>query len=161
MYACYRREDAADAATMLDAAAIVLANYPDEVMETVTHPVTGIPGRMKWPPNIAEIREACAIAMGPIRAQEERERRHEGFRALPPEPPRERLSAEQIAEKYGPNYGLKQTESNEQQRAIARDRLRDANRRVFEHECVREGMDPATATVSPALAKMIRGTSKA
>lgn len=112
MYACYRREDAADAATMLDAAAVVLANYPDEVMETVTHPVTGIPGRLKWPPNIAEIREACEIALAPIKARREREAAAERVR-------REREAADRIeAERparpgyddlkahYGPNWGI-------------------------------------------------------
>lgn len=91
---------------MLDAAAIVLASYPDEVMNAVTHPVTGIPGRIKWPPNIAEIREACEAMMEPIRRDEDRRRRLEESRRLTAEMQHERLTMEEIHARHGKNYGL-------------------------------------------------------
>lgn len=104
------------AETMLDAAAVVLASYPDEVMNSVTHPVTGLPGRLKWPPNIAEIRQACEIAVAPIRAQEERDRaiqeqlrrREEDDAYVSQLPPRDnRLSYDELKAKYGDNWGIK------------------------------------------------------
>ena len=91
---------------MLDAAAIVLAAYPDEIMETVTHPVRGLPGRMKWPPNIAEIREACEALMEPIRRQHEREDRIERTRAYITQQPCERMTTEEMEARYGKDSGL-------------------------------------------------------
>lgn len=109
MYACYRREDAADAGTMLDAAAVVLASYPDEVGEAVTHPVTGLPGRNKWPPNIAEVREACEIAMGPVRARMAREQaERETLAARAGDQPRSgRLSYDELKAKHGEGWGIR------------------------------------------------------
>lgn len=109
MYACYRREDAADAVTMLDAAAAVLADYPEPVIRVVTDPRTGLPGRCKWPPNIAEIREACEREFAPIARENERRRRAEETRRLlgEPEAPRgRRLSLDELRAKYGPNWGI-------------------------------------------------------
>jgi hypothetical protein len=112
LYGCYRKEEAASAETMLDAAAIVLATYPDEIMETVTHPVRGLPGRMKWPPNIAEIREACEELMAPIRREAERRSQIERQRRLI-EGDRgsritneQRMTAEEMEARYGKDYGL-------------------------------------------------------
>lgn len=106
LYSCYRKEDAAAAETMLDAAAIVLASYSDEVMNAVTHPVTGIPGRIKWPPNIAEIREACETAIAPIRRDQERRRRLDESRRLTAEAPHERMTMAEIHVRHGTDYGL-------------------------------------------------------
>jgi hypothetical protein len=37
----------------------VLEQFPDEVITYVTDPRTGIQRRMKWPPTISEVIEAC------------------------------------------------------------------------------------------------------
>lgn len=37
----------------------VLEQFPDDVIRYVTHPATGIQRRLKWPPTINEIVEAC------------------------------------------------------------------------------------------------------
>lgn len=37
----------------------VLEGFPDEVITHVTDPRTGIQRRMKWPPTISEVIEAC------------------------------------------------------------------------------------------------------
>ena len=38
---------------------VVLEQFPDEVISYVTNPATGIQRRLKWPPTINEIVEAC------------------------------------------------------------------------------------------------------
>lgn len=53
---------------------VVLAHYPPAVMERVVHPMHGLPGRLKFIPTLAEIREACAAE---LEAMEHARRRHE------------------------------------------------------------------------------------
>jgi len=105
MYGCYRRQDADDAVTMLDAVAVVLAEYPQSVMATVTDPRTGLPGKSKWPPSVPEVREACEIEMAPIRRQMARERASSMAPALAA-PEDEKPSYESLRAKYGPSYGI-------------------------------------------------------
>lgn len=64
MFGCYRKSDAADPDTYVAALTMVLANYSEDVVAHVTHPVTGLPGRKTqsgWsgPPDIADVKEAC------------------------------------------------------------------------------------------------------
>jgi hypothetical protein len=90
---------------MLDAVAVVLAEYPQAVMATVTDPRTGLPGKSKWPPSVPEVREACEIEMAPIRRQMARERASSMAPALAA-PEDESPSYEALRAKYGPSYGI-------------------------------------------------------
>lgn len=45
----------------------VLADYPDDVLERVVDPRSGLPSRMNWLPTIAEIKSACEDIYGPRR----------------------------------------------------------------------------------------------
>jgi hypothetical protein len=168
MYACYRREDAAQAETMLDAVAAVLAEYPEEVIRLVTDPRTGLPGRMKFPPAVAEVREACELAMGPVNARAAREKREAEAAAQVAE--RERLEEfcrtvpkVDLKERHGPNYGLGSPGIVKEDEARAKHlaRVADANERLFRHECKAAGIDPDKTDVSPALAAIIKGRQQA
>lgn len=163
MYACYRREDAAQAETMLDAVAAVLAEYPEEVIRHVTDPRTGLPGRMKFPPAVAEVREACELAMGPIKAREERDRRQSAAAVQIAE--RERLEEfyrnapkvdlrERHAEYFDGRAGV---EKPDEARRRQMSHIEAANRQLFHNECVAANVDPGKAQVSPTLAAIIRG----
>ena len=66
---CYRKGDAEDPETFVAAVASVLASYPQEVAYRVTDPRSGLPGRSKWLPTPAEVREACEAEMSPARAE--------------------------------------------------------------------------------------------
>lgn len=59
MFGCYRKGDANDPVTYVAAIAAVLSEYPADVVQSVTDPRRGIPGKLKWPPNPAEIIDAC------------------------------------------------------------------------------------------------------
>jgi hypothetical protein len=71
----YRKKgEAANPEVFVAAIAATLCLYPPEVVQRVTDPRTGIASRLKWIPEVAEIREACETEMAPIRRRQERER---------------------------------------------------------------------------------------
>src|SRR5262249_23628308 len=59
LFGCYRKGEANDPETYTLAVAAVLADYEPEVIRRVTDPRTGIPRKLKFMPNPAEIAEAC------------------------------------------------------------------------------------------------------
>ena len=71
MFSCYRKADADTPEIFLDAAAAILAEYPDEIIVRVTDPRVGLPSRLKWPPQPSEIKEACESLWGPFRYKAE------------------------------------------------------------------------------------------
>lgn len=64
---CFRTGDATDPEVYTRAVVVVLADYPDDVIERVIDPRSGIPSRMNWLPTIAEIKSACEDIEGPRR----------------------------------------------------------------------------------------------
>lgn len=69
MFGCYRKGDANDPETYTAAVAAILSEYSPEVVQRVTDPRTGIPRRMKFMPNPAEVAEACDNAKASIKAE--------------------------------------------------------------------------------------------
>jgi hypothetical protein len=59
LLSAYRRDDYADPVGFVTQLGLVLADYPDDVIEYVTDPRTGIQHRQKFPPVIAEVADAC------------------------------------------------------------------------------------------------------
>lgn len=166
MYACYRRDDAANPEIFLDAAAAILASYPDDCIMWVTDPRTGIPGTLKWPPQPSEVKEACEDYMAPLRRREERElslkrqlaERAELERQEANRP--DRLTIEELKAKYGETWGLNPREevvaANQEQRDRARQRLE----RDIQAEYEAHGEEPVRAgelLISRELANKLRG----
>jgi hypothetical protein len=105
---CYRTGEANDPETYVAAVTAVLARYPEEVITTVTHPVTGLPKKIGWLPTIKEVGEACDAAVEPIRQNEARLKRiKEQMEMRERERRGERPSLEQMQEKYGKDWGIK------------------------------------------------------
>ncbi len=107
---CYRTGDANDPETYVAAVAATLAHFPDEVITQVTHPVTGMPSRMKWLPSVSEVRMACEDVMEPIEEARRREERiarqladRERYEAL-----RSKLrpTYNELKAKFGDNWGI-------------------------------------------------------
>lgn len=69
MFGCYRKGDANDPEVYTAAVAAILAEYDPEVIRRITDPRTGIPRRMKFMPNPAEISEECEAAKRLIAAE--------------------------------------------------------------------------------------------
>lgn len=59
MYRFYRRSDAFDPEIFSVGAAAVLEEYPRDIVDFVTDVRTGMPSRMKYPPEVKDIRDAC------------------------------------------------------------------------------------------------------
>lgn len=63
---CYRTGAANDPEIYVRAIVSVLMRYPEQVVNAVTEPATGLPSRLKWLPAVAELVEACEAEMAPI-----------------------------------------------------------------------------------------------
>lgn len=99
---CYRREDFADVDIASRAFVSVLARYPEDVVIKVTEPATGIPSKLKWPPSIAEVVDACNEAMAPLLREFDRkmvEYRH--HKMLPPPTPGPKMTLAEMEAKLG------------------------------------------------------------
>ena len=104
---CYRTGEANDPDTYVAAVMAVLARYPEEVITSVTHPVTGLPSKKSWLPTVKEVSEACAHAHQPIvenvirlqRIKEQMEMRDRMAKGKRP-------TLEQLKAKYGPDWGI-------------------------------------------------------
>lgn len=59
LFCAYRTDQYADPEGFMVSLGAVLEQFPDEVITYVTSPRTGIQRRLKWPPTINEIVEAC------------------------------------------------------------------------------------------------------
>lgn len=59
LFSAYRREDFADPEGFVAQLGLVLTEFSDEVVIYVTSPRTGLQRRLKWPPTISEVIEAC------------------------------------------------------------------------------------------------------
>lgn len=59
LFSAYRRDEFADPEGFILQVGVVLEAYSDAVIVAVTSPRTGIQRRLKWPPSIAELVQAC------------------------------------------------------------------------------------------------------
>jgi hypothetical protein len=111
---CYRTGDANDPKTYVAAITAVLAHYPEEVMTSVTHPVTGLPSECGWLPTIKEVTHACNAAVEPIKQREARQKRiREQMEMREREEFGIKPTMDQLKEKYGENWGLTPREPKE------------------------------------------------
>lgn len=114
---CFRTVDASDAERFIGAIAAILQMFSPDIVQDVCDPRTGLPGRMKWMPSVAEVKEACEARSaekarhkrfenwGKNDDAEERERMKDQGR-LPPPPPEKRPTLDELKAKYGANWGL-------------------------------------------------------
>src|ERR1035437_9565097 len=104
---CYRTGDANDPEIYVAAVTAVLARYPEEIITSVTHPVTGLPSKSSWLPTIKEVTDACNQAVEPIRQNELRLKRiKEQLEMREREERGEKPTMEQLKAKYGEGWGL-------------------------------------------------------
>jgi hypothetical protein len=69
MFGCFRRGEANDPEIYTASVASVLAEYPEQVINFVTDPRTGLPSRCNFLPTVKEVRDACEHEMAPRRAE--------------------------------------------------------------------------------------------
>ncbi|UFW91011.1 hypothetical protein BjapCC829_21715 [Bradyrhizobium barranii] len=101
----------------MGAIAAVLQCYAPDVVQHVCDPRTGVPGKLKWMPSVAEVKSACDDRM----AEKARKRRFENWglnnvdaderermkdQGLLPPPRERRPTLDELKAKYGPNWGI-------------------------------------------------------
>jgi hypothetical protein len=81
MLGCFRKSEAEDPDTYVTAIGAILAEFDAEVIKRVTDPVRGLPRTNKWPPNPAEVADACDRMVAIIKGERLiAEREAAGFR---------------------------------------------------------------------------------
>lgn len=106
---CYRKGDAENPDVYTAALAVMLADYPAAIVQKVTDPRTGLPGRSQWLPTVAEVRHACELEMKPLRDEEARRRRREESErvlAAESEPRAKRKTFDELVDMYPTVVGL-------------------------------------------------------
>jgi hypothetical protein len=106
LFLAYPRNDYDEPDGALATYVSVLEDYSDAIVAFVTSPKTGVQRRIKFPPRVAELVEACDEAAAAL----ERSRRYANWgcnnvKAIegPQEP---KPSHDEMIAKYGPNFGL-------------------------------------------------------
>jgi hypothetical protein len=59
LFSAYRRDDFSDPEGFVAQLGTILTDFPEEVVNYVTSPKTGLQRRSKWPPTISEVLTAC------------------------------------------------------------------------------------------------------
>ena len=105
---CYRTGDANDPETYIAAITAALARYPEQIITSVTHPVSGLPSKTSWLPTIKEVVDACDAEYAPIANNEARLKRiKEQLEMREREDRGEKPTLAQLHEKYGKDWGLR------------------------------------------------------
>lgn len=173
--------DVGDPESFLAAAILILAEFPNEVMQAVAHPAHGLPSRMRRP-GLSDIRAACDAFYAPIARREKRDKiaAEQAARLAAPSSG-EPLRLEEIRAKFGcsvlgvdaheafPDGDLKAHKIDdpaEAKRLAALDsKAAEESSNTILREYARLGIDPIYAglglLVSPSLVKLIKETSPA
>lgn len=108
LYSAYRTDQYADPEGFMASLGLVFSQYPDDVIEYVTNPLTGIQRKSKFPPTIEEVVSACSQRM----ADKARTRRYrnwgknEAVGMLEGPKNEDRPTYEELKSKYGDNWGI-------------------------------------------------------
>lgn len=85
---------------------LVLSQYPDDVIDFITDPRTGVQRNQKFPPTISEIVSACDARLGDLAQR----RRYQNWGRNEPQLAIEdrtvRPTYDDLIAKYGKNFGL-------------------------------------------------------
>jgi hypothetical protein len=128
------------------------------------NPLTGLPGKLDWIPSLRQVKEALEETVAPIvrreRIEQQAEQRRREIVVSERVHAQPRPSKEEIEAQYGPNYGLQQSARQEEEEARAKrqQRMRETNERFLRRECLAAGVDPARASVTPSLERLMRGS---
>ena len=128
---CYRKDDAANPEIFASALVAIFCGYPESIVRKVSDPRTGIPGKQKWFPSIAEIRHECEVEAQKIKEASDWHAR-ENDRAmglLPPEIDRVAILAK-IRAQYPEVFDRKRKE-RESERVEAVDTLNSAAKLAY------------------------------
>lgn len=106
----YRKGEAGDPEAYMTAVVAALVQYPQSVVDSVMALTGKFRLTHRWPPDAAEVAEACEAEMAPFRRQQEAERQAEERRRQREQDQQwasERPSLDALKAKYGSGWGLK------------------------------------------------------
>jgi hypothetical protein len=63
MFGYFRKAEANDPKAFAAAIVLRLAQYPKEVIDEITDPLTGLASKFDYPPSVRQLREACEEEM--------------------------------------------------------------------------------------------------
>lgn len=160
MLSFFRKADVDDPEAYLAAVAATLSRYQIEVIDYVTGVENGLAARQVWLPSVAEVKQACEeqqtrqTKIHERQAREARqitERKADAARGT-------RLTAEELRERHGPNYGITQQSEEEVTTAKARRReyLTRGNKFCFDQEYRQVGLDPPEGENAMSLALRLK-----
>ena len=116
------RADAPSGMAQAETIAQIFAGYPDEVVDLLTNPVSGMPVRQKWRPTPFDVKQACEEAFAPVRARLDRQRREAETRALlaaPVLPRSERPTLEELQQRNGgPSWGISHSSAKREEKPV-------------------------------------------
>jgi hypothetical protein len=89
--------------------AAVLARYPDDVVNEVTDPVTGLASQTNWMPTVREVAVACEAAVARAAATSKRQEVIAKTLARRKDEPdrRTRPTIDELRAKHGHNWGIR------------------------------------------------------
>ena len=107
---CFRRAQVDDPQVFATAVTRIFSSYPLEVGTFVCDPVTGLPGKIKWLPTVAEVKAECD-ARGHELAKRRRFENRGKQLAAPDSGSAKAIEAkrptrEELEQKFGKNFGL-------------------------------------------------------
>lgn len=102
MFGCYRKGDANDPDTYVQAIAGVLADYDTEIIRKVTDPRYGLPRRLQWMPTVFEVADECEAEQSRAARIAEMSQ----LRPLPKLPPAPRLPGYRANLLFKPDFHL-------------------------------------------------------
>lgn len=106
LFSAYRTDQYADPDGFMASLGLVFSQYPDDVIEYVCDPRTGVQRGQKFPPTISEIVEACDARISDMKRRERYQNWGKNEAPLLEGPREERPTYDQLKAKYGPDWGI-------------------------------------------------------
>lgn len=154
-FGSFRKADADDPETFHAGCTRLFSAYPQEVVDFVIDPVTGLSGCVEWLPPLARVKQALDERAGQLGSYDQRKAQIDKQLA-----DRKRVDhgpPVDLQAKYGPNWGLKGVDDKEspEQKQKRLSMLKEANWRAFARECEEAGIS-TDSPISPSLIKFMQ-----
>lgn len=155
LFGFFPQSGASDPRIFMTGVVELLSKYPAWIAERLLSPVNGLPAKHTFLPSIKEIRDFCEAEFRVTRYAMEWDEAAREQHKLIAGAVAQRPTLEELQAKYGPNWGFRQAEGEEQRKDVRLAAQRKANIAAFEAECIAAGWS-ADSPISPSLAKIIR-----
>ena len=161
-FGSFRKAEADDPKVFAAGCLRLFTAYSADAVRHVVDPETGLPGRSEWLPSLKAVRDALVAFEEQRRREQARRARAQAAQGRAAEGDAweakraERPTFDELRARYGPNWGMKGAEAEDESAARKRQREQtEQARRFFERECARAGL-PKDSPISPTLATITK-----